>query len=74
MLFVFEHVKRVKQLMKGLVRFGLNNNFQEQFSKKTSDKISDRTFQKMFESLKRGTVCVLRFKRYISRKDFYCKT
>ena len=56
-----------------LGRFSWNNNFQEQFSKKTSDKISDRTFKKMSESLKKGTVCVLQFKKYISRKDFFVK-
>ena len=27
----------------------------------------------MFESLKRGVVCALRFKKDISRKFFFCK-
>ena len=27
----------------------------------------------MFESLKRGIVCALQFKKYISRKDFFCE-
>ena len=68
-LCVCQSAERVNQFLKGVGKVWLKSFLIKiQFSRAIlSGNLS------MFESLKRGVVCALRFKKYISGKDFFCK-
>ena len=68
-LCVCESVERVIQFSKGVGKVGSKSFLIKiQFPKA----ILSENFG-MFESLKRGTVYVLQFKKYISLRGFFCK-